>query len=74
MFQVTVEIIARETCKSNYQNTDFLSAVDLWGNGTLVNLDPEDITDEMLCAGILPGGGKDSCQVSFVGNFSQLNL
>ena len=72
-FQIDVEIIQRTTCKDNYQNSDYLTDVDIYSNGTLVNLNPSDITDQMLCAGLLGQGGKDSCQVVFLRNFSEIN-
>ena len=72
-FQIDVEIVQWTTCKENYQNPDYLTGVDTYNNGTLENLRPLDITDQMLCAGLLGQGGKDSCQVSFVRHFSEVN-
>lgn len=47
---VEVQVVDHEICGEAYRNTP---------NQT----EPLDITDNMFCAGVYPGGGKDSCQV-----------
>ena len=63
--QVEVEIIARDTCKENYQNPGEIEI-----DGVVVALPPANITDVMLCAAF---PGKGACQVRFVINISVLN-
>lgn len=47
---VAVQIVDQVACIEAYRNMPN-------------NTEPIDVTDNMFCAGVYPGGGKDSCQV-----------
>ena len=56
-----MEIIGRRTCIKIYLNPNEAGLCDT-SSGTLCNLAPWDITNDMLCAGVMEDG-KSPCQV-----------